>query len=197
MNRYLLPSSPAGARIGLLGGSFDPAHDGHRHLSLQTLKRLKLDYVWWVISPQNPLKSTGPQDMPHRISAAQTTARHPKIVVSDIEERPGTQFTCDTLAALRHLYPRTRFMWLMGADNLAQFHQWRNWKDIIETTPIAVFARPGTRLAALNVPAARQYRTYKCDAAALAHRHAPAWSFVYMPLHPGSSSAIRARSEWP
>ena len=192
MNRYLLPSSFAGARVGLMGGSFDPAHAGHLHISLQAFKRLGLDYIWWMISPHNPLKLAKPAKMRDRVLWARAVAQHPKIVVTDIEHHLHTRFTIDTLGTLRILYPHIHFTWLMGADNLAQFHHWKNWQDIMNSLPIAVFARPGARLDALNSPAARIYRANRCPPKALSTQTAPAWSFVDIPMHSGSSSAIRA-----
>jgi len=119
-----LPTAPAGQRIGLLGGSFDPPHDGHVHITTAALKRFGLDRVWWLVSPGNPLKSQGPAPLPERMQAAQALMRHPRVTVTDIEARLGTRFTAETLQALQHRYPDVQFVWLMGADNLAQFHRW-------------------------------------------------------------------------
>lgn len=133
------------SRIGLLGGSFNPAHRGHRRISLQAARALKLDEVWWLVSPGNPLKD-GASDMAPfaaRLESARRMARHSPIRASAIEQRLRTRYTVDTLDALVRRYPKHRFIWLMGADNLEQFHRWRAWRRIARTLPIAVFARPG------------------------------------------------------
>ena len=133
------------ARIGLLGGSFNPAHRGHRNISLFAMDALGLDAVWWLVSPGNPLKD-GARDMaplPARLGSARAMARRSRIVATDIEARLGTRYTADTLAALRRKHPQHDFIWLMGADNLGQFHRWRDWRKIARTVPIAVIARPG------------------------------------------------------
>jgi nicotinate-nucleotide adenylyltransferase len=131
-------------RIGLLGGSFNPAHQGHRKLSLHAIRALGLDEVWWLVSPGNPLKAEeGMAPYAARLASARAMARHAPIRVSGIEARLGTRYTADTLDKLVRLYPRHRFVWLMGADNLAQFHRWRDWRGIARKVPIAVIARPG------------------------------------------------------
>lgn len=132
-------------RIGLLGGSFNPAHGGHRSISLQALRALDLDEVWWLVSPGNPLKAEATDMAPFeaRMASARAMARHAPIRPSAIERRLKTRYTVDTLAKLVRLYPRHRFIWLMGADNLLQFHHWRDWRRIARTVPIAVVARPG------------------------------------------------------
>ena len=134
-----------GARVGLLGGSFNPAHAGHRHISLEAMKRLRLDAVWWLVSPGNPLKA-GRADMAPmaaRLASARRFARHPDIMPTGVEARLGTRYTVDTLAALTRLHPTTRFIWLMGGDNLQQFHRWKGWRTIARLVPIAVLLRPG------------------------------------------------------
>ncbi|MGY4398036.1 nicotinate-nucleotide adenylyltransferase [Sphingomonas sp. UYAg733] len=146
-------------RIGLLGGSFNPAHRGHRAISLAAICALDLDEVWWLVSPGNPLKDplmNGARDMAPqavRLASARAMARHAPIRVSDIEARLGTRYTADTLGKLVRLYPKKRFIWLMGGDNLAQFDQWRNWRGIAREVPIAVIARPGYDRAARAAPA--------------------------------------------
>ena len=132
-----------GASVGLLGGSFNPAHGGHRHVSVAALERLGLDEVWWLVSPQNPLKPVaGMAPLAARLQSAQRVARHPRIRATAIEEKLGTRRTVDTLRALRRRFPHVRFVWLMGADNLAQFHRWADWRTIARQAPIVVFARP-------------------------------------------------------
>ena len=143
-------------RIGLLGGSFDPAHDGHLYVSEIARRVLKLDYVWWLVSPGNPLKPE-PDALGVRLARARTAARqHPFIRVTDIEQRLGTRYTIDTVRALKHRFPRVRFVWLMGSDNLEQFARWRSWREIARIVPIAVVRRPGSVLAPLHAPLARR-----------------------------------------
>ena len=185
--------------IGLLGGSFDPAHGGHAHITREALKRFGLDRVWWLVSPGNPLKARGPAPLADRMAAARAVMQHPKVIVTDIEARLGTRATADTLVTLRRVYPGVRFVWLMGADNLAQFHQWHNWQFIMETVPVGVLARPGDRTEARMSPAARAYSRYRIAGQAshlLAQSRAPAWCFVNVPMVDISSSAIRARGDW-
>jgi nicotinate-nucleotide adenylyltransferase len=189
----------AGLRIGLLGGSFNPAHDGHRHISLYALKALRLDAVWWLVSPQNPLKDArDTAALAERLALAGTTARHPRIAVTALETALGTRYTADTLAELARRYPRTRFVWLMGADNLGQMPRWRRWTRIFGAVPIAVFGRPTYSLKALRGPAAQRFcrrRVGGHRVRGLAGRETPAWTFLRNPLHPASSTAIRrARS---
>jgi len=184
--------------VGLLGGSFNPAHRGHRHASLEALRRLKLDQVWWLVSPQNPLKSSaGIAPLAERMAAARAVAHHPDIKVLDLETQLGTRYTIDTLRALRHFYPRTRFVWLMGADNLRQLRHWRDWQGIFAALPIAVLDRPTYSLGALAELPAQRYRRQRVKpeaAGSLADRQPPAWTFLPIPLDPSSATAIRARS---
>ncbi len=199
MMRHGLPLALPGMRIGLLGGSFDPAHEGHAHLTREALKRLGLDRVWWLVSPGNPLKPNPPAPIADRIAWAQAVMDDPRVVITDIEARLGTRHTAATLRRLTALYPNVRFVWLMGADNLAQFHRWQNWDWIMRHVPVAVFARPGTRLAARGSRAADEYARWRqpVEAARLiAGLVPPAWVFLDMPLNDLSSSAIRARGEW-
>lgn len=185
----------AGLRIGLLGGSFNPAHAGHRHISLYALKALGLDQVWWLVSPQNPLKSTrGMASLPERMTEARRVARHPRIQVTAIERDLGTRYTADTLAELKRRFPRTRFVWLMGADNLRQIPRWRHWTRIFRLVPVAVLARPTYSMNALGGIAAQRYarrRVKEHRAKGLAGQTTPAWIFLRNPLHPASATAIR------
>jgi nicotinate-nucleotide adenylyltransferase len=191
--------APVGRRIGLLGGSFNPAHLGHLHISREALKRLRLDEVWWLVSPQNPLKPTaGMAELAQRLTAARQVARADRRVkVSDIEVELGTRYTVDTLKALRHRFPGARFVWLMGADNLLQIARWKGWREIFATLPIAVFDRPAYSLPALSSQAARRFadrRVKPQQAFELAGLEPPAWSFLRCRLHPASATAIRART---
>jgi nicotinate-nucleotide adenylyltransferase len=180
----------------LLGGSFNPAHPGHRHLSLLALQRLRLDAVWWLVSPQNPLKSrAGMAPLAARIAGARAVARHPRILVSDLEQQIATQYTLDTVKYLQSVLPQVDFVWLMGADNLGQFHRWDSWTALFESLPIAVFARPTYSLSVLSGKAAKRYakaRLPERKAARLADHPAPAWVFMHTRLHPASASSIRA-----
>ncbi len=199
MMRADLPPVGSGQRIGLLGGSFDPPHAGHVHITREALKRFDLDRVWWLVSPANPLKRRGPAPLERRLAAARALMRDPKVIVTDIEARIGTRYTAETIEALQSLYAGTRFVWLMGADNLAQFHRWERWRWIMENAPVGVLARPGGRLAALNAPAARIFRPYRLPASAsrfLALMPSPVWCFVNMPMIEISSTEIRARGGW-
>jgi nicotinate-nucleotide adenylyltransferase len=190
------PHISQGMRIGVLGGSFDPAHAGHVHISREALKRFRLDVVWWMLSPGNPLKQHGPAAMARRVEAAQAVAPS-GVVVTDIEARIGGRFTADTLAALHRQFPEARFIWLMGADNLAQLHRWRDWRRIVETTPIGVLPRPGWGARAGLSPAARAYRSQRIrDAGALAGAKPPAWAMATGPTSAASSTAIRKRGDW-
>jgi len=148
-----------GLRIGLLGGSFNPAHAGHLYVSETALKRLKLDSVWWLVSPGNPLKDGAAMaPLAARLqSARRITAREPRIHVSALEAALHTIYTIDTVKALRRRFPRIEFVWLMGSDNLQQFSRWRSWQALAHLVPIAVVQRPGTILAALHAPLVRRF----------------------------------------
>jgi nicotinate-nucleotide adenylyltransferase len=138
-------------KIGLLGGSFNPAHEGHLHVSEVALKRLGLDYVWWLVTPQNPLKSRdGLNSLHERVKGACRVARHPRIIVMDIEQDFGTHYSYDTLHALQKRFPRLKFVWLMGSDNLQIFRRWHRWADFARKVPIAVMQRPGSVMAMLS-----------------------------------------------
>jgi ribosome silencing factor RsfS/YbeB/iojap/nicotinate (nicotinamide) nucleotide adenylyltransferase len=183
-------------RIGLLGGSFNPAHEGHRHVSLEAMRRLGLDEVWWLVSPQNPLKSGDGMDLlATRVARARQIARHPKIKVEAPELLLGTRYTLDTVRALRRVYPRARFVWLMGADILPQLVHWQGWRDLFAAIPIAAFARPGWSYAALQSAAPRAFARYRLKAEQardLASCEAPAWCFIPSRLDSHSATAIRA-----
>ena len=158
---WIKPPSPVspGLVIGLLGGSFNPAHEGHYHVSLTAMKRLGLDYVWWLVSPGNPLKHA-PAPLEKRLAAARGHARHPRILVSDIERQMGTRYTIDTVRALKRRFPQVKFVWLMGSDNLESFHLWRNWREIARALPLVVVQRPGS-IMALAHAAPRRYFSHR------------------------------------
>ena len=186
-----------GGRVGLLGGSFNPAHDGHRYISLEALKRLQLDRVWWLVSPQNPLKPKSDMaPLAERLARARAVAGHPRIVVTAIEQRLGARYTVDTLAALTRAYEGTRFVWIMGADNMIQIRKWRRWPQIFHTVPIAIFVRPSYSFGAIGSPAAYCFARDRVDmarAGALAEMSPPAWCFLHIRAHTASATALRKR----
>jgi nicotinate-nucleotide adenylyltransferase len=177
-----LPLYTNGMRIGLLGGSFNPPHDAHRAISLYAIKRLKLDRVWWLVTPGNPLKEGGAlHGLDQRAEAARRVANDPRIDVSCLESVIGTRYTVDTIEYLRRRASGLRFVWIMGADNLAQFHRWQNWRRIASEVPIAVIDRPPQSFRALAAPAAQaltRYRLPENQAGKLADQRAPAWVFL-------------------
>jgi nicotinate-nucleotide adenylyltransferase len=186
-------------RVGLLGGSFNPAHEGHRHISEEALKRLRLDQIWWLVSPQNPLKpSAGMAPLASRLAAAKAVARDPRIKVLDLETRLDTRYTIDTLSEIVRLYPKTRFVWIMGADNLKQIRHWRRWRAIFHLLPVAVMDRPTYALTALHELAACHFRRQRVDPRAafrLTSCRPPAWTFLPIPLDAHSASDIRAQHQ--
>jgi nicotinate-nucleotide adenylyltransferase len=196
--RIAFPPSSDGLRIGLLGGSFNPPHAAHREASLLALKRLQLDRVWWLVTPGNPLKDT--RELPSladRIAAAKAVANHPRIVVTGVEALTRTRYTVDTIAALKSRYPTTRFVWLMGADNLTQFHRWLHWQSIARLLPLAVIDRPPDSLRSFGSRAAQalgQYRIDDGDAALLPGMPAPAWVFLHGVKSPLSSTQLRSHT---
>ena len=199
MERHGMPHAAPGQRIGLLGGSFDPPHSGHVHITREALKRFGLTHVWWLVSPGNPLKAAGPAPMDKRLAAARAIMRHPRVTVTDLEARIGTRYTAETLGVLLSAFPRARFVWLMGADNLAQLHRWDRWDWIMANVPLGVLARPGHRLPATTGRAATRFRHARLPGRAaqlLPFRAPPAWCFVNVPMLEISSSAIRARGGW-
>lgn len=199
--RISYPLTTDGLRIGLLGGSFNPPHAAHRALSLFAMKRLQLDRVWWLVSPGNPLKDTSAlPSLGKRLQAARAVADHPGIEVTGIEALMGTRYTFDTIDTLRRRFPTVRFVWLMGADNLAQFHRWRNWQGIAAALPIAVIDRPSDSLRALASPAAHalsRFRHTEELAPRLADLRAPAWIFLRGMKSPLSSTLLRNQTKQP
>ena len=187
--------------VGLLGGSFNPAHSGHRHISVAALRRLGLDEVWWLVSPQNPLKAAaGMAPLAVRVAAARAVARHRRIRVTGIEARLGTRFAVDTVAALQRRHPGIRFIWLMGADNLAQLHRWSRWRRLARLLPIAVLARPGYMLQALTAPAMAWFgrrRHASATAGSWREWRLPAIVVLDIRMSPLSATAIRrADPDW-
>ena len=186
------------ARIGLLGGSFNPAHIGHRRISLGALRALALDEVWWLVSPGNPLKAAaGMAPYEARRASARAMARRAPIRVSDFERRAGTRYTVDTLSELRRAYPHHRFIWLMGEDSVAQFHQWKDWRRLARTVPIAVISRPGYDDEARAARAMGWLRHFVRPAATARNWtawSAPAITFLRLPPDPTSATALRERN---
>ena len=182
-------------RIGLLGGSFNPAHEAHREISLTALKRLGLDQVWWLVTPGNPLKDPSKlASLESRVEMARKMARHPRIEVTGFAG--GSAYTIDLLAELKRRFPGVNFVWLMGADNLAQFHRWRAWEEIFAAVPMAVLDRPGLRLKARASKAAQRFALYQVDesdAGGLARLEPPAWTILSHRLSGLSSTELRAK----
>ncbi|WP_283806871.1 nicotinate-nucleotide adenylyltransferase [Bradyrhizobium canariense] len=177
-----IPLYTNGMRVGLLGGSFNPPHRAHRDISLFAIKRLNLDRVWWLVTPGNPLKDRGAlHDLGERAEAARQMANDPRIDVSCLEAVIGTRYTVDTITYLRRRTSGLRLVWIMGADNLAQFHRWQSWQRIAAAVPIAVIDRPPQSFRALSAPAAQalaHYRIPENQAGRLADCAAPAWVFL-------------------
>lgn len=197
--RQGFPIATAGMTVGLLGGSFDPAHAGHVHITTEALRRFGLDRIWWLVTPGNPLKARQPAPMADRLAHARALMRHPRVKVTDLEAHLGTRTTAATLRRLRAIYPGVRFVWLMGADNLVQFHRWDRWETILQTVPVGVLARPGSGLRARMGRAARVYAGAQVTMAAagrLGHLAPPVWAFADMPMLAQSSTAIRAAGKW-
>jgi nicotinate-nucleotide adenylyltransferase len=196
-NSWVRAPGPVGTglRIGLLGGSFNPAHEGHLHISKVALKKLRLDYVWWLVSPQNPLKSPrGMATFARRLQAAKSLAeRHPRMIATGIEQDLDTRFTIDTLRALKRRFPDIRFVWVMGSDNLVQIPRWRRWQQIFFEVPIAVVSRPESALAARHSKAANRFKGAALPAnPSLTDARPPAWTVIDVKRNPASGTRLRA-----
>ncbi len=196
-----IPLYTNGMRIGLLGGSFNPPHVAHRAISLFAIKRLKLDRVWWLVTPGNPLKDQdGLRDLNERTAAARKMANDPRIDVSCLESVIGTRYTVDTISYLRRRASGLRFVWIMGADNLAQFHRWQNWRRIASEVPMAVIDRPPQSFRAVAAPAAQalaRYRLPENQARRLADQRPPAWVFLTgMKLNLSSTGLRNPDGSW-
>ncbi|WP_199200502.1 nicotinate-nucleotide adenylyltransferase [Alkalicaulis satelles] len=183
-----------GLRVGLYGGSFNPPHEGHRHVAQTALKRLQLDRVWWLVSPGNPLKDDAPAPLDARMDAVRRLAPGPRHVISSIEAQLGAGYTIDLLRHLQARHPGVRFVWIMGADGLGELHRWKDWREIIARIPLAVIARasagPDPRFSRA-AKALRQHRLPESQARALADRGAPGWTYLTEPLHPHASRLMR------
>jgi nicotinate-nucleotide adenylyltransferase len=184
-----------GLKIGLFGGSFNPAHSGHLYVSLTALSRLKLDYVWWLVSPGNPLKSGAKMGgFAKRLASAQKIARDPRLIVSDIERQLGTRYTLDTVTALQQRFPHVQFVWLMGSDNLENFHRWRDWRKLARALPLAVVQRPGSLMAAVHAAPIRQFGARRSGGTDTLPRP-PAILILDGARNPESASRLRALGE--
>lgn len=195
--RYLrMPYVEKGMAVGLFGGSFNPPHAGHALVAEIALRRLALDQLWWIVTPGNPLKSSRElAPLPERLRLSQEMARDPRIKVTAFETSHNVRYTADTLALVRARNPGVNFVWVMGADNLRDFHHWQRWRQIATTFPIAVIDRPGATLSFLSSVVAKTFdyaRVDEIDAPRLARMKAPAWTFIHGPRSSLSSSAIRA-----
>ena len=186
-----------GMRVGLYGGSFNPAHEGHAHVAETARRRLGLDKVIWLVSPQNPLKSSHElASQADRIKGAQAVAQGPAMIVSGIETQIGTRYTIDTLRVLKARFPGVKVVWIRGADSLASFHRWRGWTQIMAEVPVAVVSRPWISLKSRSSPAARRFarsRLSSAQARGLPDTVPPAWVFLRGPLNFQSSTALRER----
>ena len=198
--RYLrMPHVEKGMQVGLFGGSFNPPHAGHALVAETALRRLRLDQLWWIVTPGNPLKDhrhLAPLEA--RLRLSESISADPRIKVTAFEKTIGQRYTARTLEIVKARNPGVYFVWIMGADNLQGLHRWQNWQAIVRTFPIAVIDRPGSTLAYLSSKMARTFdraRVDEEDAAALAFRKAPAWTFIHGPRSPLSSSALRDRAE--
>jgi nicotinate-nucleotide adenylyltransferase len=190
-----LPLQP-GMRVGLFGGSFDPAHEGHALVAETALKRLGLDKVIWLVSPGNPLKPNAPAGLGRRMASARRVARGPGMIVSDAESRIGHRYTIDTVRAFKARYPGVRFVWIMGADSLLGFHRWRGWTELMREIPMAIITRPGSAIRSRLAPAARRFahaRLPSSRARRLAFATPPAWIFLRAPWSFASSTTLRSR----
>jgi nicotinate-nucleotide adenylyltransferase len=186
-----------GMRVGLYGGSFNPPHEGHAHVAETARARLDLDRVIWLVSPQNPLKRRRAAGLDQRMAQVRRLARGPSMIVSDIESRIGSAYTIDVIRVLKARFPGVKFVWVMGADNLASFHRWRGWTEIMRLVPVAVVARPGFVLAGGLAAAARRFahaRKAPGQAARLAGARPPAWVYLTAPLKFVSSTALRRQA---
>lgn len=183
-----------GLRIGLFGGSFNPAHAGHRQVADVALQRLKLDAVWWLVTPQNPLKSADDvAALSRRVKSAQEMANHPRMVVTTIEQDLNTRFTHATLRKLQTWFPKTKFVWLMGADNWRQFSQWQHWQGIAKRVPLVIMARAPYAVRGLSGLAAQTLRHNRCSSR---KPKTPSWRYIQMPYNPLSSTQLRQETNW-
>lgn len=193
-----LPPAVRGMRIGLFGGTFNPPHAGHVLVAESALRALRLDRIWWMVSPGNPLKALAPPPLAERIRLSRALARDPRIVVTDAEAEIGTRFTVDSIRILQRLRPGVRFVYVMGADSFAGLERWRDWRGIMARVPVAVVDRPGATLAAVRSVAGRTFAAARVDAASAARlpfMTPPAWTMLYGRRSPLSSTGLRQARE--
>lgn len=194
------PSVEPGLTIGLLGGSFDPPHEGHVHITKLALKIFNLSKIWWLVCPENPIKSVIPSDLNSRFLASKKIMKHPSVVITDLERKFKTKYTFQTLIKLKKLYPSTKFVWLMGADNLINFHHWKNWDWIMKNIPIGVMARPRDQIKAGLSPAAIRFSKYRLPrekSLLLPYLSPPVWTLVTGSMKNISSTKLRVKGYWP
>ena len=194
------PLGLPGLTGGLLGGSFDPPHEGHVHITNQAIKAFGLSKIWWIVSPGNPLKERRPEDISKRVEASRRIMKHPAVAITDIESCLQSRFTAETIQQLKCIYPGVKFVWLMGADNMVNFHHWDNWNWIVKNVPIGILARPGEQIKAGLSPAATRYRRFRIPAEKaffLSHYTPPAWTLLIGPMRNISSTELRAKGVWP
>ena len=190
------PSVEPGLTIGLLGGSFDPPHEGHVHITKLALKIFNLSKIWWLVCPENPIKNVTPSDINSRFLASKKIMKHPSVVITDLEKKFKTKYTFQTLIKLKKLYPSTKFVWLMGADNLINFHHWKNWDWIMKNIPVGVLARPEEQIkAGLSRTAIKfgNYRLPKEKSIILSNYIPPVWTLSTGPMRNISSTEIRKK----
>jgi nicotinate-nucleotide adenylyltransferase len=196
--RLPLPPHAPGMRIGLFGGSFDPPHEGHALVSRLALTRLGLDRIWWLVTPGNPLKDTrGLASLDARMAAARRLTRDPRVVVTGLEAEIGARYTADTIAYLTARCPGVHFVWIMGADNLLQFHRWRNWTEIMRSVPVAIVDRPGSTLRSTSAKALQRFSRAQIeeqDSKLLVTARPPAFVYLHGPRDPSSSTELRRKS---
>ena len=194
-----MPVAGDGQKIGLFGGSFNPPHEGHLNLCDLAIKRLELDQIWWMVTPGNPLKDTSElAPLEERVKKCRAMISHPRIKITAFEAKYKVRFTADTLRIVQLLRPRNDFVWLMGADNLADFHRWQDWREIANMMPIAVIDRPGSTLSYHSSQASTalsQYRIDESDASLLSHMKPPVWTFLHGPRSSLSSTQLRAEQK--
>ena len=192
------PFFSPGQTVVLFGGSFDPPHKGHDLVAKAALRQLKADFVWWLVSPQNPLKNRRAGGLAARVAATRELAHHPKFIVTAEETRLGTQYALDTVHALQKAYPHVHFIWLIGTDNLAQLHRWKGWRTLMRDIPIAVYPRPTHGVKALASPAAQRFSRHRVttgEIGQLRFLRPPAWGLLAGPQSTQSSTALRASTK--
>ena len=189
-----------GLTIGLLGGSFDPPHEGHIHISKTAIKIFNLSKLWWLVSPRNPIKDKPPSNISNRLLASKRIMVHPSVIITDIEKKLKTKYTFQTLIKIKKMYPATRFIWIMGADNLINFHHWKNWDWIMKNIPIGVMARPRDQIKAGLSPAAIRFSKYRLPrekSLLLPYLSPPVWTLVTGSMKNISSTKLRVKGYWP